>query len=188
MTRPRPLNIATPRRAERARKPTKSPTTRQRTGRRRQPLNRVADGGWGKASGGEGGSIVTSTPYLKLGDFLFLPRFSHIFSHTGNRNLPDYLERLHTSGQIYQPPSRRRLREGQFWPPPASRPTKVNGDVSNSNTIPKTMSGLSTGCSASTTSAGALLHPNRYSTKVVASINVLTKRREATTWVEESPG
>ena len=109
-----------------------------------------------------------------------------MFSHTGNRNLPYYLGRLHTPGWIYRPPSRRRLREGQFWPPPASRPTKVNVEVSNSNTIPKTMSGLSTGCSAPTTSPGALLHPNRYSTKVVASINVLTKRRETTTWVEES--
>ena len=42
------------------------------------------------------------------------------------------------------------------------------------------------GCSASTTFAGALPHPNRYSTKVVASAKMLPKTREAATWAEAS--
>ena len=45
---------------------------------------------------------------------------------------------------------------------------------------------LGFGCSASTTSAGALPHPNRYSTKVVASTKMLPKTREAATWGEAS--
>ena len=130
--------------------------------------------------------MITSIPYLKPRNFLSLPRFSHIFSHTSNWNLPDYLERLHTPGWICRPPSRRRLRGGQFWPLPASRPTKVNLEVSNSNTSTRTMSGQSTGCSAATTFVCALLHPNRHSTKVVASTKMLPKRREAASGVEKS--
>ena len=157
----RPLNTATTDLTSEARKTHRGSNATTIDGKARANVDWGCQCGWGKESGGEGGSIVTSIPYLKLGNFLSLPRFSHMFSHTGNRNLPDDLGRLHTPGWICRPPSRRRLREGQFWPPPASRPTKVNVEVSNSNTIPKTMSGLSTGCSASTTSAGALLHPNR---------------------------
>ena len=52
-------------------------------------------------------------------------------------------------------------------------------DVPNSNMIAKTVFGYPTGCSASTTPADALLHPEPYPTKVVASTKMLPNRWEA---------
>ena len=59
-------------------------------------------------------------------------------------------------------------------------------DVPNSNMIANTVFWYPNDCSASTTPAGALLHPDPYPTKVVASTKMLPNRWEAASGAEKS--